>query len=211
MGLGLLKKIIFTLLLLPALVYLTRIGIADFLRLEPCAYVEAIQKGRMRVDPAELIRSRERLLLAHTWDAGNPIIPEYLGQIAFIRAQLISLSPTVQALFLREAIEHFDSAIALRPNSAHLWAARMSAGSFLLETKERLGVASVDDEFSVTRQALLRAAELGPWEPSVLQQIAGVGNLRYREFSLEERGVIDGVAVRAKRLRLGILSKNTGF
>jgi len=165
----------------------------------------------MRVEPAELIRSRERLLMARTWDAGNPIIPEYLGQIAFIRAQLISLSPTVQAVFLREAIEYFDSAIALRPNSAHLWAARMSTGSFLLETHARLGVASVDDEFSVIRHALRRAAELGPWEPSVLQQIAGVGNLRYREFSPEERGVIDGVVVRAKQLRLGILRKNTGF
>lgn len=206
-----LKKIIFTLLLLSALVYLIRIGTADFLRLEPCAYVEAIQKGRMRVDPAELIRSRERLLLARTWDADNPIIPEYLGQIAFIRAQLISLSPTVQAVFLREAIEYFDSAIALRPNSAHLWAARMSTGSFLLETHARLGVASVDDEFSVIRHALRRAAELGPWEPSVLQQIAGVGSLRYREFSPEERRVIDGVVVRAKRLNLGILRKNTGF
>lgn len=179
---------------------------ADFLRLEPCSYIDAVQKRTVRVDPVILNKSRERLLLARTWDAGNPIIPEYLGQIAFIRAQLISLSPTVQAIFLREAIEHFDSAIVLRPNSAHLWAARMSDGSFLLETKARLGrnETLVDDEFSVTRQALRRAAELGPWEPSVLQQIVRVGNLRYREFSPEEREVIDGVVVRAKQLRLGI-------
>ena len=179
---------------------------ADFLRLEPCAYVDAVQKGTVRVDPLALNRSRERLLLARTWDAGNPIIPEYLGQIAFIRAQLISLSPSVQAVFLREAIGYFDLAISLRPNSAHLWAARMSAGSFLLETHARLGggEALVDDELSVIRKALRRAAKLGPWEPSVLQQIVGVGNLRYREFSPEERGVIDGAVARAKQLRLRI-------
>lgn len=179
---------------------------ADFLRLEPCAYVEAVQKGKMRVNPAELIRSRERLLLARTWDAANPIIPEYLGQIAFIRAQLISLSPSVQAGFLREAIGYFDSAIALRPNSAHLWAARMSAGSFLLEINAKPGrdKALVEGELFLIGRALRRAAELGPWEPSVLQQIVGVGNLRYREFSPEERGVIDGAVARAKQLKLRI-------
>ena len=189
-----------------ALVYLTRVGMADFLRLEPCAYIEAVQKGAVRVDPVALNRSRERLLLARTWDAGNPIVPEYLGQIAFIRAQLISLSPSVQAVFLREAIGHFDYAIALRPNSAHLWAARMSAGSFLIETYARLGggEALVDDELSVIRKALHRAAKLGPWEPSVLQQIVGVGNLRYKEFSPEERRVIDGAVARAKQLRVRI-------
>lgn len=197
------KKIIFTLLLVSVLVYLTRLGMADFLRLEPCSYIDAVQKRTVRVDPVILNKSRERLLLARSWDAANPIIPEYLGQIALIRAQLISLSPSVQLVFLREAIGHFDSAIALRPNSAHLWAARMSTGSFLLETYTRLGRggALADDELAVIRRALRRAAQLGPWEPSVLQQIVRVGNLRYKEFSPEEREVIDGAVARAKQLR----------
>lgn len=201
-----LKKIVITLLLLPALVYLTRVGVADFLRLEPCAYIEAVQTGAVRLDPAELVRSRERLLLASWWDSGNPIIPEYLGQIAFMRAQLISLSPTVQAVFLREAIVHFKKAIELRPDSAFLWADRMTSGSWLLEINSRLGRDGdlVESELSAIRMAFRHAAVLGLWEPQVLIQLVKVGTLRYMEFSPDERVLIDGAVGRAKQLNLKI-------
>ena len=205
-GHGLLKKIVVTLLLLPALVYLTRVGVADFLRLAPCAYIEAVQKGGARLDPAELVKSRERLLLARSWDSGNPIIPEFLGQIAFMRAQLISLSPSAQAVFLREAIVAFQEAIELRPNSAFLWADRMTAGSWLLEINSRLGRndGNVKSELSVIRMALCRASVLDPWNPQVLTQLVKVGTLRYMEFSPEERMIIDGAVARAKQLNLKI-------
>lgn len=201
-----LKKIVVTLLLLPALVYLTRVGVADFLRLEPCAYIEAVQKRTVRLDPAKLVRSRERLLLARSWDSGNPIIPEYLGQIAFMRAHLISLSPIVQAVFLHEAIVHFQNAIELRPDSAFLWADRMTAGSLLLENYARTGGDGdlVENELSAIRIAFRHAAELGPWEPQVLIQLVKVGTLRYMEFSPEERVLVDGAVAREKQLNLKI-------
>ena len=201
-----LKKFVATLLLLPALIWLTRVGVADFLRLSPCAYVEAVQKGSERLVPADLVKARERLLLARSWDGSNPVIPEYLGQIAYMRAQLISLSPSVQAVFLREAIDDFQMAIAYRPNSAVLWADRMTAGSWLLEINSRLGLgdAIVKPELAAIGMALRRASVLGPWEPSVLLQLVKVGTLRYREFSAEDRVVIDVAVARAKQLGLRI-------
>lgn len=199
---GLLFKIIFTLLLLPALIYLARAGVADFLRLEPCAYLEAVQEGKERVIPVELLRSRERLLLARSWDASNPIIPEYLGQIAIVRAQLVTLSPSLQAVFFREAIAEFNTGIALRPNSAYLWADRMTAGSSLLEANAKAGrdAALVEGELAEISRALRHANELAPWEPKILAQLVRVGTLRYMELAPDDRLLIDGARARVKRL-----------
>jgi len=200
----LLKKIIFTLLLLPALVYLTKVGIADFLRLAPCAYVEAVQKGEVRLDPAELVRSRERLLSARAWDSSNPIVPEFLGQIALMRSRLVAFSPKLQLIFLHEAADEFQRAIILRPSSAYLWAARMTAGSWLIETNAIMAgdEALARRELTVIGAAMRRADTLGPWESTVLQQIVRVGTLRYTEFSPDVRVIVDGAVARAKQLNL---------
>lgn len=200
----LLKKVIVTLLLLPALFFLAKAGIADFLRLAPCAYIEAVQKGSERLVPAELLESRERLLLARSWDPGNPLIPEYLGQIAIIRAQLITLSPTLQAKFFNEAIAEFETAIELRPNSAYLWADRVTAGSALLETNVKLAgdVEMLSRELSAISHAFRRASELGPWEPKVLSQLVRVGIFRYNEFTPEVRKLVDDAIARANKLNL---------
>ncbi len=200
----LLFRISFTLLLLAALVWLARAGIADFLRLAPSAYVESVQKGEVPLVSAELIKYREQLLLARSWDKSNPLIPEYLGQIAFMRAQLISLSPTVQAVFLHEAIDDFKTAIDLRPNSAILWADRMTAGSWLLKINSKLGRddGAAQPELADTKKAFRRASLLGPWEPQVLRQLVKVGTLRYAEFTPDERVLVDGAVARARRLKL---------
>ncbi len=191
---------------MPALFYLTKVGVADFLRLAPCAYVEAVQKNEVRLDPAELVRMRERLLFARAWDASNPIVPEFLGQIALIRSRLVSFSPRLQLLFLREAVDEFQHAIDLRPNSAYLWAARMTAGSWLLETNANVGMggALYQRELFTIGTAIRRASILAPWDPLVLQQIVSVGTLRYNELPDSVRFIVDGAAVRAKQLNLKI-------
>lgn len=207
------RKIVITLLLLPVLVYLAKVGVADFLRLSPCAYVEAVQKGTVRLDPAELVRARERLLTARAWDPGSPIVPEFLGQIALMRTRLVDFSPNLQLVFLREAVDEFQHAIDLRPNSAYLWAARMTAGSWLLDATARSqgggaplnkDDALVARELSVMSTAMQRANVLGPWEPSVLQQIVIVGTAHYGEFALDVRGIIDDARARAKLLNLKV-------
>lgn len=197
-------KVAVTLLVLPAVLWLTRIGVADFLRLEPGSYIEAVQKGSERLVPAELLASRERLLQARSWDTGNPLIPEYLGQIAVMRAQLVTLSPSLQAVFLREAIGEFEAAIALRPNSAYLWADRASAGSALLEADAGRDPLLAQRELPLVITAFSRASKLGPWEPKVLDQLVRVGRLRYAEFTPEGRLLVDAAIERSEKLGLKI-------
>lgn len=203
---GLLIKIFLTLLLLPALVWLTKVGVADFLRLSPCSYIDALKNGTVSLDPAELDKARERLKLARSWDTSNSVIPEYQAQTDFMLAQLVSFSPELQAGFLREAIANLDSAISLRPYSAYLWAARMTAGSWLLAIDVRIGQNDpvYNAELAVIKMAMRRAATLDPWNPLVLQQIVKVGSMRYKEFFPEDRLVVDDALARAKQLNIKI-------
>lgn len=203
---GLLFKIVLTLLLVPALIYLARVGVADFLRLEPCAYVEALMRGSESYNADEFAKARERLLLAHSWDSGNPVIQEFLGHTDLISAQLSGIDPVQQAGYLRQAVDDFDRAIALRPNSSYLWASRMTVGSWLLGLNAKLGrdKEHAQSEFARIELAINRAAVLGPWEPAVLKQIVRVGTFRYQEFSPEDRQIIDGAVTRAKQLGINI-------
>ena len=197
-------KIVLTFLLLSALFWLAKVGIADFLRLGPCRYIEDVQKGKERLVPAQLLLLREQLLTARSWDPSNPLIPEYLGQFEIIRAQLISSSPILQAKYFRVAIVDFEAAIAVRPNSAFLWADRMTAGSLLLEANEKAGLNNpfAAHELSEIVIALRRATELGPWEPEVLEQVIRVGKLRYQALSPDVRLLVDSAIARANKLGL---------
>lgn len=200
---GFLLKILVTLLIMPPLVYLAEAGIADFLRLRACNYIDSLRSGA-HLDPVELDRSREYLLKAHRWDASNPVITEYLAQTDFSIAQLVPFSPVMQANFLHNAISNLDMAIASRPNSAYLSAARMTMGSWLLEIRSGLGAHSTLDDIELLRIQfeLRRAAQLDPWEPSVLLQIVKVGKFRYREFPLVDQVIIDQAIARAVQLKL---------
>jgi hypothetical protein len=202
----LLLKVVVTVLLLPSLFYLARVGIADFSRLEPCAYVDANASGGRTFDGIELDRARTRLLLAKSWDALNPVIPEYLGQTDFTLAQLLAFSPVMQANFLRSAIVNFDAAIAMRPYSAYLWAARMTMGNRLLEISGKLGMSDSADaaEMLVITTSMRRAAMLDPWNPSVLKQIVKFGLARYNQLSVADQVVVDEARSRAKRLNLSM-------
>lgn len=200
----LLKKIILSLLVVPAVIYLARVGVADFLRLAPTTYIDSVQKGEVRPVPIDLVKSRDQLLRAQSWDKSNPLIPEYLGQVAFVRAQLIGFSPAVQAIFLREAVHYFQIATDLRPNSATLWADRMTAGSWLMQINAKLGLhdQNVQAELAIIQTAMCRASVLAPWEPSVLRQVIGVGQLRYFELTPEVRSIVDAAVSRAKQLNI---------
>ncbi len=202
----LLLKVVVTLLILPSLFYLAKVGIADFSRLEPCAYVDANAMDRRSFNGIDLDKARARLLLAKSWDTSNPVIPEYLGQTDFKLAQLLAFSPVMQANFLRSAIVNFDAAIALRPYSAYLWASRMTMGNWLLEIDAKLGVAASNDnsELDVSIDAMRRAALLDPWNPSVLQQIIKFGSVRYSLLSVADQVVVDEAKNRAKRLNISI-------
>lgn len=197
---GLLIKITLTMLILSAMVFLARVGIADFMRLRPCVYVDGLANGTVSLDPEELDNAMKLLLLARSWDANNPVISEYLGQIDFRLAQLVSFSPTMQATFLRRAIADYDSAITLRPNSAYLWAGRMSIGSWLLQINGLSNAATNQPELTYIGYAMQRAAVLDPWNPSVLKQIVTVGTLHYQAFSAKDQSIVNEAVSRTKKL-----------
>jgi len=119
---------------------------------------------------------------------------------------MITLSPLLQAKFIHEAIDYFDIAIALRPNSAYLWAGRMTAGSMLLEINAKSGRDKqfAAQELSMIATALRHAGELGPWEPNVLTQMVRVGRLNYAVLSPEARVLVDSAVARAGKLTLTI-------
>ncbi|MDX8379271.1 MAG: hypothetical protein R8K48_04385 [Gallionella sp.] len=198
--LGLLIKIILTLLIFSAMVFMARVGVADFMRLRPCVYVDGLANGTVRLDPTALDHARKLLLLARSWDANNPVIPEYLGQIDFRLAQLVHFSPTMQATFLRRAIAEYDSALTLRPNSAYLWAGRMTLGSGLLQIKALSPVATQPSELTLIGHAMQRAALLDPWNPTVLKQIVTVGTLYYKAFSSKDQLIVDAAVTRTRKL-----------
>jgi hypothetical protein len=199
-------KISMTVLLVPALMWLAQVGLADFMRLAPCAYIDALNKGTANLDAVALDKARAQLLVARSWDATNPIVPEYLGQTDYMLAQLVSFSPEMQATFLRKAIINMDEAIVLRPYSAYLWAARMTAGNWLLQINSQLMPEKVIDmlELAAIKHAMQRAAVLDPWNPAILQQIVKVGTPRYPDFSAEYRSIVDDAVIRAKQLNIKI-------
>lgn len=198
----LLIKMVITSLILSATVYLSRVGMAEFIRLRPCAYIDALNEGKVVLDPVELDRSRVLLLEAKSWDESNPVVHEYLAQTDFQLAKLVVFSPVMQENFLRNALQNLDAAIALRPNSAYLWAARMTMGSWLLELKEKMNETAEKNELAGIEHALKRAAVLDPWEPSVLLQIIKVGKLRYKTLLPENQILVDQAVTRAKHLNI---------
>lgn len=197
-------KILLTILLVSAMFCLGKIGVADFLLLAPRAYVEAVQSGRERLDPAELVKARGRLLSAYSWDKRNPVIPEFLGHIAFIRASLFRNSPVLQSFFLKEAIFYFDAALAVRPNSAILWGNRMVIASEYIDAQSAQGGNSsvVQSEWAKMSMALRRAAILAPWDISVINQLVKIGKLRYPQLSLEDRRTVDEAIRKMSQLNL---------
>lgn len=201
---GFLIKIILTLVVLTFLYWLTRVGVADFIRLRPCLYIDSLGKGSVQLNPVTLDQSRELLLLAHTWDPQNPVVPEYLAQTDFILARMLGFNPAMQANFLRKAIVNYDLATALRPNSAYLWAARMTTGNWLLQVNRQLALPVDRVELARVEFSLKRAAVLDPWNPSVLRQVVTVGKLRLLDFEPESRSQVEKAILRAKQMGINI-------
>lgn len=187
---------------------LSRIGIADFMRLEPGAYLDAVRASNARPLPAKLAAAREHLLVARTLDPGNPIIPEYLGQISFYRATLSEFDAQLQQEYFKDALENYEAAIAIRPNSGYLWASVMITRQALLDISRRVPdvqkntMLADNHSFSEVVDAMRHAAQLAPWEPGVIEQIIRVGTIHYPELSVQDQAVLDSASVRAQKLGL---------
>ncbi len=189
--------------LMLAAIWFLRIGLADFMRLEPGTYLDAIRASNASPSQVRLEEVRARLLAAAALDPGNPVVQEYLGQVAFYGAILSLPDANLQQRHLREALESYEAAIALRPNSGYLWASMMLTRQALLDLSR-----STSPEGGETRvvEAMRHAAQLAPWEPGIIEQIVWVGTLHYANLSIQDRAIVDGAAARARRLGLKAVS-----
>lgn len=189
---------------------LSRAGIADFLRLEPCAYLDRVQTSGKRPDPSKLSAARDRLEFARKIDPGNPIVHEYLGIIYFHRAIIFPDDLPLRILYLETARNYYQTALGLRPNSGYLWAGMLAVRGALLdgrlagptEASER------ENELSGLKQALQHAARLAPWEAPVLNIVVKTGKHHYKLMGTDERGIVDAAIERARFLKLSMISSN---
>ncbi len=188
---------------------LSRTGIADFLRLEPCVFLDRVQASGKRPDPARLGEARDRLVLALKFDPDNPIIHEYLGIVYFHRAGIVASDLPLRIGYLETARDYYAAALALRPNSGYLWAGMMAIRGALLDSRQSESTYPIDDagragldDLRGLGQALRHATRLAPWEAPVLNIVVRTGMLHYKALVPEERGMVDVALRRAQELGL---------
>jgi len=157
---GLLLRWLFTAGIAFLVFELSRTGIADFLRLEPCAYLDRVQASGKRPDPARLGAARDRLALAREFDPDNLIVHEYLG--------IVASDLPLRIGYLETARDHYKKALALRPNSGYLWAGMAAISGALLESRPSTSSGLADGAGGVIandlrdlKQALAYATRLG--------------------------------------------------
>lgn len=203
-----LMRSLLTVLLLAVAYFIGRVGLADFLRLEPTTYIDHVKEGKVRLSMEKLAQARTRLVLVERIDSSNPIIPEYLAQIAYFRAGYSGFDKELQRAYLREALEEYDSAIRLRPNSGYLWAGSMTVMHQLRSLDESADAQGLtvklesDAQWHQMMVAMKHAIQLAPWERGVLAQVIMVGTKYYSVLSEEEMQLFDSAKRNAVSLKV---------
>ncbi len=199
MNVNRIKKIMLVAALSVAMVYLGKVGVADFMRLEPCAYLDGVRASNTLPSPDRLEKARERLLLAQKIDSNNPIIPEYLGLVYYYRAQLSDFDAQLKRDFLESALASYTLAIKLRPNSGYLWSADM-----LLRQALMAATVPTQSDLEPLFDSMRHAARLAPWEPGVVQQVVLVGKMHLADLGQADRTILDEAVERAKKLNIKV-------
>ncbi|HWI14712.1 MAG TPA: hypothetical protein VNT02_10695 [Burkholderiales bacterium] len=184
---------------------LARAGIADFLRLEPCAYLDLVQASGRRPDPALLGKAKDRLELARRIDPDNPVVREYLAVVYVHRARLVAHDLPLHIGYLERAESDYRDALVLRPNSPYLWAGLVVVRGGLLAARMQRhdGAGEVAQQRADFQSALRRAISMSAYEPAALEAI--VRTAAPLRDTLDE-DVVRGVA--DVRARLEILRHN---
>ena len=112
---------------------------------------------------------------------------EQLG-VAQLHSLRVSENPADALTDARGALADFRLALEARPTSPYLW-------SNLALAKLYLG-----EEDPEMFNALRHAAELGPWEPEILQNVAYVGLAVWSALDAQQRSVVMDALKRSARL-----------
>ncbi|WP_035384809.1 hypothetical protein [Ferriphaselus sp. R-1] len=204
-------KLVLTLVLLAVVVFIGRVGVADFLRLEATTYIDKFNEGRIRLSMEQLAKARQRLLLVRSIDPGNPVVPEYLAQVSYIRAAHSGINKELQREYLSDALREYQLALGLRPNSGYLWAGKMTVMQLLMSLDETVGPegrpampTGFGPNWVQMMAAMKHAIQLAPWEPGVLRQIMFIGDKYSLVLAGEDRQLFDLAKRNAVLLKLAV-------
>jgi hypothetical protein len=156
-----------------------RVGSADAIVYH--ASVEMSTWFASGAQPAEQTRNwvKADLERAEHWTPQNPYVHELLG--------LLDARRSGAPEYLAQSLVHFKRALELRPTSPYDWAN-------VADVQYRLG-----DTGAMFERAIMRAAQLGPSEPSVQRTVADYGLAVWGEVSPATRQGIERAVANGMR------------
>lgn len=133
-------------------------------------------------------KAHNNLASALAIDPNNPFLHEDLGRLLDNQAVHVKwLSAEQRAQIWKESLDHFRTALTLRPVSPYTW-------SNLALVKSRLG--EWDEEIQL---ALRQAATLGPWEPEVQVSIVDAGWAGWNNWPDDLKLILEDNIVRGSK------------
>ena len=147
-----------------------KLGESETLAYEATRQLSSWQAAQVSPGLETWLRVRGELEAAHRLARKNASVEELLGLLHAERRRNVD--------FQQIAVEHFVSALVLRPSSPYTWAN-------IAEVRYRLGATSGDFE-----QVLTTAAYLGPNEPEVQRLVVDLGFALWDEIGAPSRAAV---------------------
>ena len=189
-GVGRWPAVIGAVLLIGAVVFGVRSGIADLIIQDAIIRQTEMSEHAARTgtlaDMREANAIRDALLHSQRLEPGNPTTAEQLGSLYSLNVRNVDAGTTPGAQ-REKALEQYSRAVVLRPTTPYSWAN-------IAWTKYHLG--QVDGDFY---RALDNAIRLGPWEPEIQMVILDFGFALWDELPPDMRPKILAVARNGQR------------
>jgi len=128
--------------------------------------------------PESLSLALASLREAQTLEPSNPHFVEQAAHARELQALRLQRDDPAQHEGLRQSLALYRKAAAMRPGSPYVW-------SSIALLKLRLG--ELDAEF---HGALERAAQFGPWEPTVQIAVADIGLVAWRRLGPSSQALV---------------------